>query len=236
MNQTNDFDKEVIAKCLDVMSFTTRNLEQDFKAAISETSQNGIFQNVWGRRSDMLRDLFKNSSIWKVLHIKRGIWQFDPVLNIETGELIAFFSKNNFRTIRNQYFKKGTSTHYSLSLLLKNEGLYPEQEAKQLSLFDTDNSELKRKKSDLARMLGEDCDRVTKIRFLVVDYVGQEAVSALLEDYTSQFLSVSSADVSQLLPSSVGIITTEVIRDEQVNDLVDEPQLVTLKSKLKGIL
>ncbi|WP_316606148.1 hypothetical protein [Streptococcus pluranimalium] len=63
MNQTNDFDKEVIAKCLDVMSFTTRNLEQDFKAAISETSQNGIFQNVWGRRSDMLRDLFKNSSI-----------------------------------------------------------------------------------------------------------------------------------------------------------------------------
>ncbi|WP_233995838.1 hypothetical protein [Streptococcus pluranimalium] len=77
---------------------------------------------------------------------------------------------------------------------------------------------------------------MTKIRFLVVDYVGQEAVSASLADYTPQFLLVSSADVSQLLPSSVGTITTEVIHDEQVNNSVDEPQLVTLKSKLKGIL
>lgn len=236
MKQSYDIEKEVIAKCLDVMSFTTRHLEQDFKAVISETSKNGIFQNVWARRSHMLRDLFENSAIWKVLHIKRGIWQFDPILNLETGELIAFFSKSNFRTIRNQYFKNGVSTHYTLSLLLKNEGLYPEQEVEQLSLFDADSSESKRKETDLVRMLGEYCENVTKIRFLVVDYVGQEAVSASLEDYTPQFLLVNSVDVSNLLPSSAGIITTEVIREEQENDLVDEPQLVTLKSKVKGIL
>ncbi|WP_105124544.1 DUF5986 family protein [Streptococcus suis] len=236
MIKSSAFEKEAIVKCLDVMSFTTRNIETDFKGAISETSQNGIYQAVWARRADMLQGLFENNSIWKVLHIKRGIWQFDPILNIETGELIAFFSKNNFRTIRNRYFKNGTSTHYTLSLLLKNEGLYPEQEVEQLSLFDADSSEVKRKEADLVRMLGEYCEHVTKIRFLIVDYVGQEAVSASLEDYTPQFLSVGSVDISHLLPSSAGIIRTEVQRDEQVNDLVDEPQLVTLKPIVKGTL
>ncbi|HEM5274708.1 TPA: hypothetical protein U1352_002160 [Streptococcus suis] len=236
MKYSYDIEREVIIKCLEAMSFTTRHLEQDYKVAISETSQNGIYQATWARRSNMLKDLFDNSVVWKVLHIKRGIWQFDPILNIETGELIAFFSKNNFRTIRNRYFKKGTSTHYSLSLLLKNEGLYPEQEVEQLSLFDADSSEVKRREADLVRMLGEYCEHVTRIRFLIVDYVGQEAVSASLEDYTPQFLSVSSVDISHLLPSSAGIIRTEAIRDEQVNDLVDEPQLVTLKPIVKGIL
>ncbi len=95
---------------------------------------------------------------------------------------------------------------------------------------------MKRREADLVRMLGEYCEHVTKIRFLIVDYVGQEAVSASLEDYTPQFLSVSSVDISHLLPSSAGIIRTEAIRDEQVNDLVDEPQLVTLKPIVEGIL
>ncbi|MHC3745022.1 DUF5986 family protein [Streptococcus suis] len=119
MKYSYDIEREVIIKCLEAMSFTTRHLEQDYKVAISETSQNGIYQATWARRSNMLKDLFDNSVVWKVLHIKRGIWQFDPILNIETGELIAFFSKNNFRTIRNRYFKKGTSTHLFLKFTLE---------------------------------------------------------------------------------------------------------------------
>ncbi len=71
MKHSYNIEREVIIKCLEAMSFTTRHLEQDFKVAISETSQNGIYQATW-RRADMLQGLFENTSIWKVLHIKRG--------------------------------------------------------------------------------------------------------------------------------------------------------------------
>ncbi len=72
MKYSYDIEREVIIKCLEAMSFTTRHLEQDYKVAISETSQNGIYQATWARRSNMLKDLFDNSVVWKVLHIKRG--------------------------------------------------------------------------------------------------------------------------------------------------------------------
>ena len=47
MKYSYDTEREVIIKCLEAMSFTTRHLEQDFKIAISETSQNGIYQATW---------------------------------------------------------------------------------------------------------------------------------------------------------------------------------------------
>lgn len=227
----------MVLKCLEVMSFTTKELEADFRAVISKTSRNGIFQTLWARRSDMLCALFKNSTDWQVLHIKRGLWQFDPIFNAKTGELIVFFSKVNFRTIRNRYFRYGFSTHYSLSLLLKNEGLYPEHKMEQLSLslFGDEYDELSQKQIDLERMLGTNCENVTRVRFLVVDYVDNEAVSASLEDYTPQLVLANSVEVSHLLPVVAGTISTTIADNGNEDFVSNEPQLVTLKSTVKGL-
>lgn len=226
------YNQEVIQKCLEVLSYTAKDLEPDFRETISKSNQSGIYSNTWGRRSDMFELAFKDNPDIRVLHIPRGkLWQFDPIFNTVTGELIVCFAKNNFNTIRKKYFKKGHSSHYSLSLLLKNEGLYPNQEVEQLSLFKFDDEEKARKQADLVKMLGLDCEHVTRVRFLIVDYVYQRAVSAILADYTPQFLLVNSTDVSHLLPSVADTIMTEVEVKEEFAELANEPQLVSLKEK-----
>ncbi len=58
MKHSYNIEREVIIKCLEAMSFTTRHLEQDFKVAISETSQNGIYQ-VHGEERICFKDYLK---------------------------------------------------------------------------------------------------------------------------------------------------------------------------------
>ncbi|WP_057491751.1 DUF5986 family protein [Streptococcus orisasini] len=235
MTNSMSYNSNFIAKILVPMAFTKKDLEDDFRQAISKTSKNGLPQAVWARRSDMLSETFEKDDSFHVLGIQRGgLWQFDPVLEEETGILYLFFTKANFRNIQNKYFKEGQSTHYALSLLLKNENLLPQDDGIQLHLFgDDDYDELERKQRDMQKMLGRDADNVSKVRFVIVDYgFYGEAISAKLEEYTSQLLISATVDITHLLPMSAGLDVTETENVESVRE--QEPQLVTLKEQTKA--
>lgn len=232
--KTLNYNQNFIAECLKVMSFSKKDLEGEFREYISKTSKNGLAQSVWSRRADMLSEIFENDDNYSVLHIQRGgLWQFDPVFEENTGYLYVFFTKQNFRTIRNKYLKNGSSTHYALSLLIKNEGLIPIIGEEQLSLFDEDSSdELERKTEDMLKMLGENAENVTQIRFLIVDYdLVRVAYQASLEEYTPELLLSARDDVSYLLPSVANL----EIEDSQTSKETEskEPMLVAWKSQEK---
>lgn len=231
--KTLNYNQKFIAECLKVMSFSKKDLEGDFREHISKTSKNGLVQSVWSRRADMLSESFEHDDNYSVLHIQRGgLWQFDPVFEENTGYLYVFFTKQNFRTIRNKYLKNGFSTHYALSLLIKNEGLIPIIEEMQLSLFDEVSDELERKTEDMLRMLGENAENVTRIRFLIVDYdLVKVAYQASLEEYTPELLLSAKDDVSYLLPSIANLEIED--SNTSVEKESEEEMLVSLKKQQK---
>lgn len=232
-----NFNNKYIRKILHVMKITKKDVKDDYRESISKTNHNGIDSAVWARRSDELEKQFFDCPEIEILHIKRtAIWQFDPVFDTKNGTIFLLFSDKNLNRIRNTYLKKGKSSHYTLSFLLKNEGIFHKSE--QLHFFSSNKEEIEtekeRRKKDIQKMLGKNADNVKKVVMVSVTYINDTAIDAELLDYDSNFKLRESQNVSDLLnltfsgdnntnDMSDGIISHE---DSQTNN-----QLVTLKQK-----
>ena len=102
----------------------------------------------------------------------------------------------------------------------------------QLSLFDEVSDELERKTEDMLRMLGENAENVTRIRFLIVDYdLVKVAYQASLEEYTPELLLSAKDDVSYLLPSIANLEIED--SNTSVEKESEEEMLVSLKKQQK---
>lgn len=199
---------EVYRKILHAMCITKKDIKDDFSAAISKSNKNGIYPSVWARRSDDLEKQFSNFQNVEVLHIERSkLWQIDPVFDKTTGILYLLFSAQNLKIIRNRYLKKGIRTHYSISLLLKNEHILPEHS--QTSLFPIQkkdqDKEKERRLKDTQKLLGENADNVQKVVFVSVNYLNDEAIDAELLTYNYNFILCERENISELLETSFTI-------------------------------
>lgn len=227
-------NQDILSRMLQAMTVTKSDIADDFAKAISDVNQNGIYSAVWARRCKVLVEQFSGNNNVIILHIKRrGIWQIDPVFDKTTETLYLLFAKDNLKAVQAKYFKNGYSTHYLVSLLLKNDGLYSENEKVQLSLFDEFPSEKERKQKDVQKMLGNQTELVKRVRCLAVDYYRNEAIGAQLYDYTSNFQLVNVEDVSVLLPANVDSINTAVISNSKKVVQQEKQMLVTLKTSIK---
>lgn len=217
---------------LHAMSITEKDVVDDFKGSISKTNKNGLSFNVWARRSDDLESQFAKYDDIEVFHIERTkLWQIDPVFDKKTGNIYLLFSDTTLSHIRNKYVKKGKSTHYSVSFLLKNAGLLP-MDGEKVELIPFTDEEIERlnlkRQKDIEKMLGKNAENVKKVIMVSVSYHEGEAIAALLQEYTSNFELSSEKDVSFMLNTAYsGDI---VMDDDGTQPMESERPLVTLKS------
>lgn len=229
----------IVKNMLKAMSITVRDVKDSWQKAISEHSSNGLFSSIWARRCDSLIKAFSNDEDVEVLRFKRGIWQVDPVFDRDTGTLYLLFNRNTLIENRKKYFKKGRSNHYSVSLLLKNEGLLNEY-GEQLELFPVDDeSQINFKIKEINKMLGDNAENVKSVVMVSVEYHLETAVDAKLELYSPNFELIDYYDVTDLLPNRYNM-EEEVANDMQKfqvelsdSDLIVEIPIVKLKDTLK---
>lgn len=216
------------------MSITTKDVEDDFRESISKTNDNGLLQNVWARRSDDLEKQFKDTTDIKVLHIKRTkLWQIDPVLDKSRGNLYLLFSDTNLSQVRRKYINKGTSKHYSVSFLLKNEGILPKKEEIHLIPFTEKELSIEkdRRQKDVQQMLGDEAENVKKVIIISVTYNDDEAIAAEYLIFNFNFELCEQEDISDLLEISFNGDTNTNAGTKQSSE--SNKEIVTLKSKKK---
>ncbi|WP_438709896.1 DUF5986 family protein [Enterococcus sp. AZ112] len=217
---------------LHAMSITEKDVVDDFKGSISKTNRNGLSFNVWARRSDDLESQFAKHNDIEVFHIERTkLWQIDPVFDKTTGNIYLLFSDTTLSQVRNKYVKKGKSTHYSVSFLLKNVGLLP-MDGETVELIPFTDEEIERlnlrRQKDIEKMLGKDAENVKKVIMVSVSYHDGEAIAALLQEYTANFELSFEKDVSYMLNTAYS--GDSVMDDDGTQPMESEQPLVTLKS------
>lgn len=222
-------NEEVIDPILQAMKVTRRDVIDDFKVAISDVNTNGLPQAVWARRAKVLVSFFKDNNRIKVLRIRRGFWEINPVFNTETGELYLLSSKDNFKNIKNKYLKDGTSTHYTYDLLIYNSGLLPV--TSEVTLFPNNDDDEKRI-TENQKMLGEWYENVKKVYIITVDYIVDEAIEASCLLLNDQYAMVDEINLTPLLHDNASESS-----DDKLSGIVGEKNdkqqmpLVTLKKK-----
>lgn len=232
MDVATSKEQIIIEGILHAMSITEKDVVDDFKGSISKTNRNGLSFTVWARRSDDLENQFAIHDDIEVFHIERiKLWQIDPVFDKTTGNMYLLFSDTTLSQVRNKYVKKGKSTHYSVSFLLKNVGLLPlDGETVELIPFtdeETEKLNLRRQK-DIKKMLGKDAGNVKKVIMVSVSYHDGEAIAALLQEYTVNFELSSEKDISFMLNTAYS--GDVVMDDDETQPMESEQPLVTLKS------
>lgn len=228
-------ETKIVEGVLHAMSITSADIQYDFENSISKNNHNGLPQAVWSSRCDDLIKQFVQLADIEVLHIQRTkLWQIDPVFNRSTGVLYLLFSDINLKKVRNKYIKKGTSTHYSVSFLLKNAGFLPKSN-EQIELIPLSQEELEneeqRKQKDIEKMLGDNAELVREVVMISVSYSEEQAVSATQLLYTPKFELVEEKDISDMLITSFPGDNDLDDADQDVTEA--EQQLVTLKTQVK---
>lgn len=100
-------EQYVIKGILQAMSITEIDVIDDFEGSISKSNKNGIFFNVWARRSDFLDDYFEKFENIEIFHIQRTkLWQIDPVFNRSTGNLYLLFTDKTLSQVKRKHLKK----------------------------------------------------------------------------------------------------------------------------------
>ncbi|MBC1757878.1 hypothetical protein HB838_11970 [Listeria seeligeri] len=236
MDVATSKEQVIIDGILHAMSITEKDVVDDFKGSISKTNKNGLSFNVWARRSDDLESQFAKHDDIEVFHIKRTkLWQIDAVFDRETGNIYLLFSDTTLSQVRNKYMKKGKSTHYSYSFLLKNIGLLPiDGEAVELIPYTDEEIEILnlRRQKDIEKMLGNNAENVKKVIMVSVSYHEGEAIAALLQEYTSNYELSSEKDVSFMLNTAYS--GDGAMYDDGIQPMESEQSLVTLKSIKKA--
>lgn len=232
-----DMEQIVIEGILHAMSITNKDVVDDFEEAISKSNKNGLYASVWARRSDDLEAQFSKFDEIEVFHIKRtSLWQIDPVFDRSNGVLYLLFSANNLSQVRKKYMKKGESTHYSVSFLLKNIGLLP-MDNEQLEFIPIANEEIEelnlKRQKDIEKMIGKDASNIKNVKMVSVTYHEDEAIAALLQEYTSDFLLSSERDISDLLDTQY--FGDNIMSDDTSDSVESRQSLVTLKDINKTI-
>ncbi|MGX7198085.1 DUF5986 family protein [Enterococcus olivae] len=226
-------EQDIIKGILQAMSITEIDVIDDFEGSISKSNKNGIFFNVWARRSDFLDDYFEKFEDIEVFHIQRTkLWQIDPVFNRSTGNLYLLFTDKTLSQVKRKYLKKGTSTHYSFSFLLKNLELLPlDGENVELFTFPEDETakEDQRRQKDIEKMIGRDAEHVKKVIMINVSYHESEAIAALVQEYTKNFELSTETDVSYMLNTSY--FGDNNMEDEGIHPVELEQPLVKLKNR-----
>lgn len=225
-------EQEVIEGILRAMSITEIDVIDDFEGSISKSNKNGIFFNVWARRSDFLDDHFSELDDIEVFHIQRTkLWQIDPVFNRSTGNLYLLFTDKTLAQVKRKYLKKGTSTHYSVSFLLKNLDLLP-LDGENVELFPFTEEEVgkenQRRQKDIEKMLGKNAEHVKKVIMISVSYHESEAIAALMQEYTKNFELSAETDISYMLNTSY--VGDNHMEDEGTHPVELEQPLVKLKN------
>ncbi|HBI6483560.1 TPA: hypothetical protein K8H53_002890 [Listeria monocytogenes] len=225
-------EQVIIDGILHTMSITEKDVVDDFKGSISKTNRNGLSFNIWARRSDDLESQFAKHNDIEVFHIERTkLWQIDPVFDKTTGNIYLLFSDTTLSQVRNKYVKKGKSTHYSVSFLLKNVGLLP-MDGETVELIPFTDEEIERlnlrRQKDIEKMLGKYAENVKKVIMVSVSYHDGEAIAALLQEYTANFELSSEKDVSYMLNTAYS--GDSVMADDGSQPMESEQPLVTLKS------
>lgn len=230
LNFSTANEQTIISGILHAMSITEKDLADDFREAISKTNRNGLPSAVWARRSDDLVDQFKQFYNIEVFHISRSrLWQIEPIFNRVTGDLYLLFTDTNLARVKRKYLSKGFSTHYLPSFLLKNSDLLPIEENMELLLFDKEavkKNDWKRQK-DIEKMIGKDAKNVKKVITVSVSYHENEAIAALLKEYTSDFELSKETDVSYMLKTTYS--GDNIMDDKDTPSYESVQSLVTLK-------
>lgn len=225
-------EQVIIDGILHAMSITEKDVIDDFKGSISKTNGNGLSFNVWARRSDDLENQFAKHNDIEVFHIERTkLWQIDPVFDKTTGNIYLLFSDTTLSQVRNKYVKKGKSTHYSVSFILKNVDLLP-MDGETVELIPFTDEEIERlnlrRQKDIEKMLGKDAENVKKVIMVSVSYHDGEAIAALFQEYTANFELSSEKDVSYMLNTAYS--GDSIMYDDGTRPMESEQPLVTLKS------
>lgn len=217
----NQFQESVVQSILNVLSFTEKDLGEDYQKSISKSSRNGLTQAVWARRSDMLDEEFGDTENIEVLHVPRTkIWQIDPVFDQTSGNLYLLFSTRNLLAVKNRFQKHGKYTHYAVSLLLLNKEMSPldGEQLELLPISEKDNQKVvEKREADIKRIVGGRGERISQVVIVHADYHNGEAISAEVAKFNDLFELCEVLDVSDML--EYGYETPS-----------DEKQLVKLKN------
>lgn len=181
---------------LQAMKVTREDIIDEFRNDISDVNYNGLDQAVWARRAKVLERLFRNQQDYKMLHIKRGFWELNPIFNVETGELYLLMSKDNLRRVKNKYHSLGSTSHYSYDFLLYNRNLIPE--VTNIDLFPSQNDE-ERRMLENKKMLGSNYENVSCVYLIVVDYYANEAIDAKRLLLNDSYELVEEVDLNSML-------------------------------------
>lgn len=197
--QVNDV---ILKACCKVMKYTLAEFRPYYHQVISEVNENGIYQDLWARRADMLTDKFLPNDEIKVLHVKRGRWQIDPVADLKTGDLYILINKKNLDQRINEAQAKGWSTHYLYSALLKNSYIKTKN-PEPMSLFPMDPLEEDEHKiwrqEDCERILGDLYEKINRIIVVSVEYEGEIAATAHAIIYDSHYNIAEEMEISDYL-------------------------------------
>lgn len=208
------------------MSFTDKDQLPDYQRVISKCNKNGLHQAVWAHRGGIVTDALAADKNVAVLHIsRRGLWQFEAVMDRTNNKLYIMISQDNLDQRRKEYQLERTSTHYVYSLLHLNGD---QDTSEQLELLDKADDEEQRIK-DCVRMLGEFADQVDEVIIESVTYVSGIAVKANLNLFDSQYNLIESQNISNMLLDNNNITEENSLGDGKPDNSERNKPLVKLR-------
>lgn len=180
------------------MNYTYRDYLPDFRANVSPWSNDGLHPGVWGRRSNIIHDGFKDSKNIEVIHIDRKIFDCEAILDVENNKLYLMMTEKNLKLCQKKYSHKGFSTHYVFSLLHYNKN----QEAAniQTSFFQTltdDQNQYRIDDSD--QILSDWADAVDEVIICAFNEINGAVTQATAYLFDAYYNEVESEDISNIL-------------------------------------
>lgn len=222
---------KIVKTMLKAMSYTDHDQLPDFQRVISKCNKNGLHQAVWAHRGDMVTDELLDDKTVIVLHIpRRGLWQFEAVMDLANNKLYIMMSQDNLDKRRKEYQLNGTSTHYVYSLLHLNSS---QDTSEQLELLSKADDDEKQRIKDCERMLGEFADQIDEVIIESVTYVSGIAIKANLNLFDSQYNLIDSQNISNLLLDDNDITEETSLGDGKPNNNERNEPLVKLR-KIKN--
>lgn len=190
------YNKKIVDTIIDAMKYTADTYRPDFMESVSDCNENGIYQNVWAHRGQLVTNALSKINGIKVIHVKRGFFQFEAILDSDDRTLYIMISQANLDKRKHEKKVFGVSKHYLYSLLHLNKKF--DKPDGQMSLFDVDDDE-ERKIQDIEKMLSDSADSVDRILVVPVTYQHQEPVSANIVLYDSYYHEIESVNISDKL-------------------------------------
>lgn len=212
----------------------TKAFSEDTDVAVNEVKDEynlgtGNYKSrlAWDLRFQRIKDAALKHNL-TVLERKKGFWDFNMVLDYDSGNLFIFSKDNNLETVKKNFGKH--KIHYFHACISKSEAPIDLGD-QQLELFPTLTEEYEERRiREAQKLLSEDYSSVQNVFFITAKEENHKFSNVEIKLYNSYFELTDREDLSRYIDEVGYSEALDVVTDEEDNE--EQPLIPALKPEL----